>query len=107
MNITFVSEPFVQTWFGLIVLLAGLGLSWHGLVGGRNGDSGLLNSRALTIRRMEGFRLVVVGLAVVGLGTAMTWQSQLLLFLAIGIGLVEILESSAVIATMKSAGLNR
>jgi hypothetical protein len=37
----------------------------------------------------------------------MTWQSHLLLFLAIGIGLVEILESSAVIATMKSAGLNR
>ncbi len=106
-NITVVSEPFVQTWFGLIVLLAGLGLSWHGLVGGRNGDSGLLTSRALTIRRMEGFRLVVVGLVVVGLGTAVIWQSQLLLFLAIGIGLVEILESSAVIATMKSAGLNR
>ncbi len=107
MNIDFLSIAFVHTWVGLTLLLVGAGLVWHGLVGGRDGTSGLLNGRAFAIRRMEGFRRLVLGLVVFGLGAAWVWQSPTFFYLAIGIGFVELVESSAVIATMKAARLKR
>ena len=51
--------------------------------------------------RIEGFRLTVFGLVLIGVGAAMFWQAQWLLLLALGIGFVEILESSALIAVWK------
>jgi hypothetical protein len=44
---------------------------------------------------------VVFGLAVVGIGAAVLARAQWLLLLALGIGFVEILESSALIAVWR------
>ena len=87
---------------GLVLL--GVGLVWRGLRGGPNGDRGLLHRRAGALGRIEGFRLAVVGLALVGIGAAWIWQAPWLLFLALGIGFVEGLESSAIIAAMRRGG---
>jgi hypothetical protein len=53
------------------------------------------------LNRIEGFRLTVFGLVLIGVGTAVIWRAQWLLLLALGIGFVEILESSALIAVWK------
>jgi hypothetical protein len=50
------------------------------------------------LHRIEGFRLTVFGLVLIGVGAAVIWQARWLLLLALGIGFVEILESSALIA---------
>jgi hypothetical protein len=73
--------------FGLIFL-------WSGLRGVLSGKAGMLG-------RIEGFRLVVFGLVLVGLAAAMLWQARWLILLSLGIGFVEILESSALIAVWK------
>ena len=82
----------------------GLALVWRGLRGGRNGARGLLRRRAGLVGRFEGFRLTVVGPVLVGLGAAWLWQAPALLVLALGIGVVEILESSVVIAALRRDG---
>jgi hypothetical protein len=71
---------------------------WRGLHGGRDGERALLGHRIDMLNRIEGFRLMVFGLAVVGIGAAVLARAQWLLLLALGIGFVEILESSALIA---------
>src|SRR5215207_7508968 len=79
----------------------GLILVWRGLRGGHDGDSALLGQRIDMLHRLEGFRLTVFGLVLIGVGAAVIWRAQWLLLLALGIGFVEILESSALIAVWR------
>ena len=80
------------------MIALGLMLMWRGLRGGRDGGRALLGQRIDMLHRIEGFRLTVFGLVLIGVGAAVIWQAQWLLLLALGIGFVEILESSALIA---------
>lgn len=95
---------FETTWMTGIAWLAilyGLGLVWRGLLGGTAGKRGLLRRGIAMLQRMEGFRLTVFGLVLIGVGAAMIWQAQWLLLLSLGIGFVEILESSTLIAVWR------
>ena len=83
------------------VIALGLMLVWRGLRGGRDGDRALLGQRIDMLHRIEGFRLTVFGLVLIGVGAAVIWQAQWLLVLALGIGFVEILESSTLIAVWR------
>src|SRR4051794_7174122 len=78
-----------------VVIALGLMLVWRGLRGGRDGERALLGQRIDTLNRIESFRLTVFGLVLVGIGAAVIWWAQWLLLLALGIGFVETLESSA------------
>jgi hypothetical protein len=84
----------------LLAIVFGFATVWLGL-GGRRGSRGLLRNRGGMLGRIEGFRLVVFGLVLIGVGTAVMWQARWLLLLSLGIGFVEILESSALIAVWK------
>jgi hypothetical protein len=77
-----------------IAAAIGLIAIWLGLRGLLSGSAGMLG-------RMEGFRLVVIGLVLVGLAIAFMWQLRWLVLLSLGIGFVEILESSTLIAVWK------
>jgi hypothetical protein len=81
----------------LASLLAGV----LGLVSIWLGLRRLLSARGSTLGRIEGFRQLVVGLVLVGLATALMWQLRWLALLSLGIGFVEILESSTLIAVWK------
>jgi hypothetical protein len=85
----------------VVVVLAGLVLLWRGL---RSAGRSLVGRGGGVVGFLEGFRLGVVGLALVGLGAAWIWRMPLLLFLALGIGFVETLESSVLIAAMRRDG---
>ena len=87
---------------GAIAMMGcGLLLMLRGLHGSRDGAQALLGQRTDMLSRIEGFRLTVFGLVLIGIGTAIIWQAQWLLLLALGIGFVEILESSTLIAVWK------
>jgi hypothetical protein len=81
-------------------ILGGVLLVWRGLRGGE-GSVGLLRQRGGMLGRMEGFRLMVFGLALIGVGAAVLWQAEWLLWLSLGIAFVEILESSTLIAVWR------
>lgn len=87
--------------FALAAIVWGLITIWHGLVGEADGARGLVRRKVRMLQRMEGFRRVVVGLVLVGLGGAVLAQASWLLWLALGVGFVEILESSTLIAVWK------
>jgi hypothetical protein len=91
-------DPFWVSPIAVAVIAVGLLLAWRGLRGGRDGDRALLGRRIDMLHRIEGFRLTVFGLVLIGVGAAVIWQAQWLLLLALGIGFVEILESSTLIA---------
>ena len=94
---------FTMYWPEIAAVLAGaFGLTciWLGL-SGRHGRRGLLSGRDGMLGRIEGFRLVVFGLVLVGVAAAIIWQARWLVLLSLGIGFVEILESSALIAVWK------
>ena len=98
------SDALPGLYLGAILLLPGLALLWRGLLGGPNGERGLLRRRAGALGRIEGFRVGVVGLALLGVAAAWIWQAPLFLFLALGIGGVEALESSVIIAVWRRDG---
>ncbi len=83
------------------LLFGGLLLMLRGLRGGRDGARALLGRQTDMLSRIEGFRLTVFGLVLIGIGAAVMWQAKWLLLLALGIGFVEILESSTLIAVWK------
>jgi hypothetical protein len=90
-------------WLEMAAILAsaiGLTCIWLGL-SGRHGRRGLLSGRHGMLGRIEWFRLAVFGLALVGVAVAIIWQARWLVLLSLGIGFVEILESSALIAVWK------
>lgn len=88
-----------------ILVLAGLVLLWRGLLGWPTSTRALLRRGAGFLGRIEGFRLAVVGLVLIGLAAAWLSQSPLLLYLALGIGFVEVLESSVIIAAWRRGGV--
>ena len=94
-----------QAWWidavAIVLLLAGVVNFWRGLRGGPEGARGLLLRDIGMLERMEGFRLMVFGLVLLGIGTAFLWQLEWLFYLALGIGFVEILESSTLIAVWR------
>jgi hypothetical protein len=95
-------DPLWMSPIAVAVITLGLMVVWRGLRGGRDGERALLGQRIDMLNRIEGFRLTVFGLVLIGVGAAVIWQAQWLLLLALGIGFVEILESSTLIAVWKS-----
>ncbi len=83
-----------------LVLLGGL-VFWRALSGG------LVRRRTAIVERVEGFRLATLGLVLVGLGAAWIWHLPWLLFLALGIGFVEIRESTAIVTAIKHGNRSR
>ncbi len=96
-------DPLWASPIAIAVIALGLMLVWRGLRGGRDGGRALLGQRIDMLHRIEGFRLTVFGLVLIGVGAAVIWRAQWLLLLALGIGFVEILESSTLIAVWKSS----
>src|SRR3954451_5296090 len=86
-----------------LLAVVGLLISLHGLSGTPATKRGLLRSHAGSLRRLEGWRRLLVGLTLIGLSAAWGWESQLLLFLSLGIAIVEIWEASFVISVAKHA----
>jgi hypothetical protein len=82
-------------------LLLGLAYVWRGLLGGRARDRGLLLRQIGMLERLEGFRVTVFGLVLVGAGAAILTEARWLLILSLGIGFVEICESSTLIAAWR------
>jgi hypothetical protein len=95
-------DPLWASLIAVALISLGLMLVWRGLRGGRDSGRALLGHRIDMLHRIEGFRLTVFGLVLIGVGAAVIWQAQWLLLLALGIGFVEILESSTLIAVWKS-----
>jgi hypothetical protein len=95
-------DPLWASPIAIPVIAIGLMLVWRGLRGGRDGGRALLGQRIDMLHRIEGFRLMVFGLVLIGVGAAVIWRAQWLLLLALGIGFVEILESSTLIAVWRS-----
>ena len=83
------------------LVLMGMLVAWHGLRGTPARRLGLLRSKAGALRRMEGWRRLLVGLTLIGLGASWGWESRLLLFLSLGIAFVELWEASVVISVAK------
>jgi hypothetical protein len=94
-------DPLWTSPIALALFTLGLMLVWPGLRGGHDGERALLGQRIDMLNRIEGFRLTVFGLVLVGIGAAVIWRTQWLLLLSVGIGFVEILESSALIAVWR------
>lgn len=103
---SFIPEPWLDV-VAVALLLAGLVNIWRGLLGGPERARGLLLRKIGMLERMEGFRLMVFGLVLLGLGAAIVWQAEWLVWLALGIGFVEILESSTLIAVWRRGGTVR
>ncbi len=80
---------------GIGLALWGLLMELNGLRGALRGDSGKL------LPWIQGFRLSIIGLALVGLGAAWAWQLTWLLVLTLAIGGEETLESSIVIFALR------
>jgi hypothetical protein len=87
----------------LAVLLSAWGSAvvWTSLTGGRDPAHALARRNVRMLQRMEAFRRFMTGLVLIGVGGAVLAQAPWLLWLAVGIGFVEILESSTLIAVWK------
>jgi hypothetical protein len=99
-------DPLLAHSAAITLMIGGLVLVLRGLLGGRNGARALLGQRTNMLSRIEGFRLTVFGLVLIGVGAATVLEARWLLLLALGIGFVEILESSTLIAVWKWGGRN-
>lgn len=99
------AAPALLTWhtYPAAALLA-LGL-WLAARGARRLRAAFPNPRAASMQPltwMTGFRLLLFGLALAGLGAAWLWQIQWLLLLSLAIGGEETLESSIAIAALRA-----
>ncbi len=94
-------DPFWANAISAAFLILGAQIVWRGLRGGHGGEQGLLQRRIDMLSRIKGFRLTVFGLVAIGIAAAIFWRAQWLLLLSLGIGFVEILESSTLIAVWK------
>lgn len=97
--------PLVNTVQGqaaaLLALAWGVALIWVGLTGGNNPARALARRHVPMLQRMEAFRRFMAGLVLIGVGGAILAQVPWMLWLALGVGFVEILESSTLIAVWK------
>ena len=84
-------------YLGIAVIVYGVALIWRGLRGGHGGERGLLRRGVPMLERLEGWRLLLLGLTLTGLGVAWYWDLLWLLVLSLGIGYVELQESTNVI----------
>lgn len=87
--------------FAILILLWGFAVVWTSLTGGSDPSQALARRKVRMLQRMEAFRRFTAGLVLIGLGGAVLAQAPWLLWLALGIGFVEILESSTLIAVWK------
>jgi hypothetical protein len=85
----------------ILALLWGMAVVWTSLTGGSDPTRALARRNVRMLQRMEAFRRFTAGLVLIGLGGAVLAQAPWLLWLAVGIGFVEILESSTLIAVWK------
>jgi hypothetical protein len=84
-----------------LLVLWGIAVVWTSLTGGGNPAQALARRNVKMLQRMEAFRRFMAGLVLLGIGGAVLAQAPWLLWLAVGIGFVEILESSTLIAVWK------
>src|SRR5215212_968711 len=61
-------DPLWARPIAVAVIALGLVLVWRGLRGGRDGGRALLGQRIDMLHRIEGFRLMVFGLVLIGVG---------------------------------------
>jgi hypothetical protein len=98
--------PYVDTTLGrgaaILLVLWGIAVAWTSLTGGSDPTQSLARRGVPMLQRMEAFRRFMAGLVLIGLGGAVLIQAPWLLWMAVGIGFVEILESSTLIAVWKS-----
>lgn len=85
-----------------LLVLWGIAIVWTSLTGGSDPTQALARRGVNMLQRMEAFRRFMSGLVLIGVSGAVLAQAPWLLWLAIGIGFVEILESSTLIAVWKS-----
>lgn len=93
-----------QRYPAAVIGLLGVALFWRGLHGGPNGERGLLRRGVAMLDRLEGWRLTLLGLTLIGLGAAWFWEAYWLLFLSLGIGYVELQEASKIIQAWRWNG---
>jgi hypothetical protein len=86
------------------VILLGLAVVWRGLLGWPYGGEGLLRRNVNVFDRLQGWRLFLLGLTIIGLGAAWYWDARWLLFLSLGIGFVELQEATRVINAWRWRG---
>lgn len=103
-NSTIYLDPTWLKALGVALVLSGLALVRRGLWGRRGGEQSLTRRGTAMLGRIEGFRLMVFGLVLIGVGAAAVTQQRWLLLLALGIGFVEILESDSLIAFWPAGG---
>lgn len=89
------------------ILFCGAWLTVHGVVMLLSNRRLPANDPAKLLTLMQGFRRAVIGLAVASVGLAWLSQKGWPLALALGIGGVEILESSIIIAVLKHRNPSR
>jgi hypothetical protein len=85
----------------LIVLGLGALQLWRGLLGQPGGEGGLVRRHSSALGRMEGFRTTMTGIVLVLVGTGWLAQDRLLIFLGLGLGIVELRESTLIINAVK------
>jgi len=85
----------------VLLLIWGIAVVWTSLTGGSVPARALARRNVKMLQRMEAFRRFMAGLVLIGVGGAVLAQAPWLLWLALGIGFVEILESSTLIAVWK------
>ena len=85
----------------VLLVLWGFAVVWTSLTGGSDPTQALARRQVKMLQRMEAFRRFMTGLVLIGVGGAVLAQAPWLLWLALGIGFVEILESSTLIAVWK------
>ncbi|MFT4037753.1 MAG: hypothetical protein QM692_06205 [Thermomicrobiales bacterium] len=86
----------------VLALVCGLLLVWLGLTGGSDPTRALARRHVPMLRRIEAFRVFMTGLVLLGVGGAVLSQAPWLFWLALGIGFVELRESSTLIAVWRS-----
>ena len=94
-------------YLGILVMVFGIALFWRGLFGGRHGERGLVRRGVDMLERLEGWRLTLFGLTLTGLGAAWYWNALWLLILSLGIGYVELQESTNVIKAWRWGNARR
>ena len=80
---------------GAACAVRGARRGWHGLRGAVHGDADEL------VPFMEGFRICIIGLALVGIGAAWIWHLSVLLLLSLAIGGGETMETSLILFALR------